>query len=134
MLFPGAPSQNRTPTNAAPLIKDRLSMTNSAKLITAMLVVAATAGSALAATVSPPSQGTRDFDTNRAGPINLPSAKALATPKVDLGAVSRGPLDGDALADAYVTVSLNSDGSTEETPVSDTLRAILDRMAGSPGQ
>ncbi|HWA19420.1 MAG TPA: hypothetical protein VG757_10530 [Devosia sp.] len=109
-------------------------MTNSAKLITAMLVVAATAGPALAATVSPPNQGTRDFDTNRAAPINLPAATALATPKVDPGAASRGPLDADALADSYVTVSLNRDGSTDETPVSDTLRAILDRMAGSPGR
>jgi hypothetical protein len=109
-------------------------MTNSAKLITALLVVAASAGTALAATMSPPNQGSRDFDTSRAAPINLPPATGLATPKVDLSTASRGPLDGDALAEAYATVSLNRDGSTEETPASGTLRAILDRMAGSIGR
>jgi hypothetical protein len=104
-------------------------MTNSAKTTIALLMVAATAGTALAATVSPPSQGSRDFDTSRAVPINLPPATARPTPQVDLDAMNRALVD----AEAYTTVTLSRDGSTEETPASDALRAILDKMAGSQG-
>ena len=104
-------------------------MPNSAKMTLALLMVAATAGTALAATISPPSQGSRDFDTSRAAPINLPAAVARPLPTVDLDAMNRALVE----ADAYATVTLSRDGSVDETPASDTLRAILDSMAGSTG-
>jgi hypothetical protein len=102
-------------------------MTNSPKVTIALLMVAATTGAAFASALFPPSQGARDFDTSRAAPLNLPPAKAMATPMVDLDAVSRSLVE----ADAYATVTLNRDGSVEEAPVSDAMRAILDKMAGS---
>ncbi|MEO6395141.1 MAG: hypothetical protein ABIO40_04450 [Devosia sp.] len=108
-------------------------MSHSAKLISALLVVAATAGTALAASVSPPSRGTGDFDTMRAAPISFPDFAAMPTPKVDPDAQGRGPLDEAMALESYGTITLNRDGSIEETPVSEALRDLIIQMLANPG-
>jgi hypothetical protein len=108
-------------------------MTNSAKIVSVLLVVAATSGSALAATSIAANPGPGSVDTSRGVPLNLPPAKAIPLPRVDLSTISRGPLDAAGAEANYVSVTLNRDGSTEETTISEELRAIIERMMAAKG-
>lgn len=106
-------------------------MTRSAKTISALLVVAATTGTALAAGVSAPSLGSRDFDTSRAAPLDLPEFSVKQTPRVDADTMARA--FGEGSVDNYATVTLNRDGSVEESPPSESLRALVELMLANPG-
>ncbi|MEQ1900374.1 MAG: hypothetical protein ABL866_06535 [Devosia sp.] len=106
-------------------------MTRSAKTISALLLVAATTGTALAAGVSAPSLGSRDFDTSRAAPLNLPAFSSKPTPVVDGDTIARA--FGEGSVDNYATVTLNHDGSIEETPPSESLRALVQLMLANSG-
>ncbi|MEQ1771468.1 MAG: hypothetical protein ABL879_16690 [Devosia sp.] len=110
-------------------------MTKSIKIVSALLVVAATTGTALAATSSPPFKGSGNVDVSRSTPVSLPKdIKPIPTPKVDRDQMSRDVvLDTEGMVDALGAVSINRDGTIEETPASEELRDIIERMMANPG-
>ena len=66
---------------------------------------------------------------NRDAPLTLPGPiVARATPHVDPATLSRGIFGGDtdAALESLGTVTLSRDGTTAETPASDTMRGIFE--------
>lgn len=87
------------------------------------------AGPALAADFVAGAKASADVGVNRDAPLTLPGPiVAKATPKIDTASLSRGIFAGDtdAALESLGTVTLSRDGTTAETPASDTLRGIFE--------
>jgi V8-like Glu-specific endopeptidase len=104
-------------------------------LTTALLLGAAVASTPVLAQTSPGNAGPAEIPATRGAPTEIP-AGATASPlgKVDASATSRGAaaLDPAGAVESFGTETLNRDGSTDSTPASEGLRAILEQsVAGS---
>lgn len=100
------------------------------KLATILMIGAALAATpVLAGASTAGNHGPAELPINRDAPFSLPGAVTpMPTPKVDVGAISRGLFDQDpaaALA-GLGTVTLSRDGSVAESEASDALRSIFE--------
>jgi hypothetical protein len=106
-------------------------MTTRILMIATLLTVSAALAVAtpvLAADSTPGYQPPANEAASRAGPLVLPgTATPMPTPQVDGSAVSRDIFGGDPAdaLDDLGTVTLSNDGTIEELPASDALRAIF---------
>jgi V8-like Glu-specific endopeptidase len=101
-------------------------------LVTATFVAASLASAAFAAEPGAPGKGT-GTDTSRGAPLAKIEAKPIDLLKVDISAMSRGPLDAAAAVESFTTVTLNKDGSTSEEAASDAVRAVLTGSSAPAG-
>lgn len=102
-------------------------------LTTVLLLGAAFASPVLAQQSTPGSTGPAEQPVTRDAPVTLPAdATPMPLGKIDPDATSRGPLDPAGAIEGAATVTLSRDGSTETTPASEAMRAIVEAaVAGS---